>query len=140
MEVPYSPTPTSKKAQLPSSRITKKNTVHIHLRVCQRLHFQNQHLVLIVVSSHSLLVQMVSLFHKFSCCSLHFGVRHLMLDVPSHQLLVLIVHPLPKSLIKYTGLGMRCQLHKSWKRRLRWAMKSLPKGKAARVNVACANF
>ena len=28
MEVPYSPTPTSKKAQLPSSRITKKNTVH----------------------------------------------------------------------------------------------------------------
>ena len=41
--------------------------------------------------------QMVSLFHKFSCHSLHFRVQYLMLEVSSHQLLVLIVPPPPRS-------------------------------------------
>ena len=36
---------------------------------------------------------MVPLFHKFSCYSLHFRVQYLMLEVSSHQLLVLIVPP-----------------------------------------------
>ena len=36
---------------------------------------------------------MVPMFHKFSSHSLHFRVQYLMLEVSSHQLLVLIVPP-----------------------------------------------
>ena len=56
MEVSYSPIPTSKKAQLPSSTITKKKTLSIQRpRVCQSLHFQHQDLMLIEVSSYSVI-------------------------------------------------------------------------------------
>ena len=107
MDVSYSPIPTSKKAKLPSSTITKKK--HCSYNFCNFYNFQHQDLMLIEVSSYSLMEQMVSLFHKFSCHSLHFRVQYLMLEVSSHQLLVLIVPPTPK--INYQVHQLHMSIH-----------------------------
>ena len=59
----------------------------------------------IEVSSHSMLVQMVLLFLKFSCCSVHFGMSHLISEIYSHQLLVLIVPPHSQNYLSSTRVA-----------------------------------
>ena len=63
----------------------------------------------IEVSSHSMLVQMVLLFLKFSCCSVYFGMSHLISEIYSHQLLVLIVPPTLK--ITYQVHELHMSIH-----------------------------
>ena len=94
MEVSCSSIPTSKKAKPPSSTITKKTTFHT----------TSESLSKPPLPTSGSNVD-TSLFHKFSCHSLHFRIQYLMLEVCSHQLLVLIVPPHSQNQLSSTPIA-----------------------------------